>query len=86
MVQSNRKTVVVIPGDDAAPEAMAPTIGLLEQLGVEVDFELPIYGSRALAETGSVFPDATRAAIDAADATFFGAGSGNSTPIVQYLR
>ena len=74
MAQSNRKTVVVIPGDDAAPEAMAPTIDLIERLDVEVDFELPLYGSRALVETGTAFPDSTRAAIDAADATLFGAG------------
>ncbi len=86
MGQSNRKTVAVIPGDDAAPEAVLPTIDLLEKLGIEIDFEWPLYGPRALAETGSLFPDTTRAAIDAADATLFGAGSGDSTPIVQYLR
>ena len=36
---SNRKKVVVIPGDDAAPEAVFPTIEILENLGLDIDFD-----------------------------------------------
>ena len=83
---SNRKTVVVIPGDDAAPEAVYPTVELLRNLELEIDFEFPPYGDRATKSHGSSFPEETRQAIDSADATLFGAGSSASTPIVQYLR
>ncbi|MFT5391474.1 MAG: isocitrate/isopropylmalate dehydrogenase [Gammaproteobacteria bacterium] len=83
---SNRKKVVVIPGDDAAPEAVFPTIELLRQLNLEIDFELPPYGDDAQRSHGTFFPDETRAAIDTADATLFGAGSNGSTSIVRYLR
>ena len=38
---SNHKTVVVIPGDDAAPEAVYPTVDLLRKLGLEIDFTFP---------------------------------------------
>jgi len=83
---SNRKKVVVIPGDDAAPEAVFPTIELLENMGLDIDFDFASYGESANKIHGTYFPDATRQAIDDADATLFGAGSGASTPIVHYLR
>ena len=83
---SNRKKVVVIPGDDAAPEAMHPTIDLLQTLALIVDFEFPPFGDNAVESHGTGLPDETRAAIDTADATLFGAGSKNSTEIVRYLR
>ena len=83
---SNRKKVVVIPGDDAAPEAVYPTIEVLKNLGLEIDFNFPSYGESSKTSHGTFFPEETRRAIDEADATLFGAGSGASTPIVQYLR
>ena len=83
---SNRKTIAVIPGDDAAPEAVFPTVDLLRKFDLEIDFVFPPYGDSAVALHGSVFPEETRHVIDRADATLFGAGSSSSTPIVQYLR
>jgi isocitrate/isopropylmalate dehydrogenase len=83
---SNRKNVVVIPGDDAAPEAVYPTVELLKKLGLEIDFEFPPSGDDAVKSHGTGFPDETRVAIDNADATLFGAGSNASTEIVRYLR
>ena len=80
--KSNQKTVVVIPGDDAAPEAVYPTVELLRNLELEIDFEFPPYGDRATKSHGSSFPEETRHAIDSADATLFGAGSSASSPIV----
>jgi isocitrate/isopropylmalate dehydrogenase len=83
---SNRKKIAVIAGDDAAPEAVYPTAELLKGLGLDIDFEFPAYGEQALSEHGSYFPKQTEAAIDAADATLFGAGSVASVDIVRYLR
>lgn len=83
---SNRKTVVVIPGDDAAPEAVYPAVELIKGLGLDIDFEMPLYGEQAQRVHGTYFPSETKAAIDAADATLFGAGSVASVDIVRYLR
>ena len=83
---SNVKKVVVIPGDDAAPEAVYPTIELLKRLDLDIEFTVPPFGSEAERTHGTPFPDQTRTAIDEADATLFGAGSVASTSIVRYLR
>jgi isocitrate/isopropylmalate dehydrogenase len=80
------KTVVVFDGDDASPEVMQPTVTLLEGLGLPITFERPLLGLAAQEMTGEAFPAATRAAIDAADTTFFGSTSGNSTAALFYLR
>ncbi|MBI3302459.1 MAG: hypothetical protein HYZ72_10355 [Deltaproteobacteria bacterium] len=70
------KHVVIIPGDDAAPEAMAPTVAILKHLALDLTFtEFPRgeegvkrYGSRA------GFEQALREAIDRSDTT------GTTTP------
>jgi isocitrate/isopropylmalate dehydrogenase len=82
----SRKRVVVIEGEDAAPEAMRPTVGLLERLNLAIDWVRPPVGRAALEATGSPFPPEARAAIDASDATLFGATSGPSAPALFYLR
>src|SRR4029450_11875119 len=68
-----RKRVVVIEGEDAAPEAMRPSVALLQGLGLPIDWFRPE-------------PADARAAIDASDATYFGATSGPSTAALFYLR
>ncbi|MFC6064044.1 isocitrate/isopropylmalate family dehydrogenase [Streptomyces ochraceiscleroticus] len=71
--------VAVFSGDDASPEVVEPTVRLVEAAGADVDWI-------------RVPPDAVddltavRAAVDAADATLFGAASGRSIPALQYLR
>ena len=80
------KTVVVIPGEDAAPEAVAPSVEVVESLGLPIRFEHPAVGEVAARETGDSFPDAAREAIDRADATLFGATSGASARALFYLR
>lgn len=80
------KRVVVIEGEDAAPEAVRPTLGLVDQLGVDIEWIHPPVGDAGLARHGSFFPDESRAAIDASDATLFGATSGKSAPALFYLR
>lgn len=68
-----RKRVVVIEGEDAAPEAMRPSVALLQGMDLPIDWIRPE-------------PADARAAIDASDATFFGATSGASTAALFYLR
>ena len=82
----NRKRVVVIEGEDAAPEAVRPTLALVDRLGLPIEWVHPPVGERGLAEHGALFPDEAKAAIDASDATLFGATSGRSAPALFYLR
>jgi 3-isopropylmalate dehydrogenase len=73
---------VVIPGDDAAPEAVAATLEVLKPLGLAIDFvEFPPGEKWVRGETEA----AVRAAIDESDSTLFGATSGK-TGGIGYLR
>jgi len=80
------KTVAVIEGEDAAPEAMRPTLELLDGLGLGIDWVFPAVGDRGLEAHDSLFPDEARRVIDDADTTLFGATSGKSAPALMYLR
>ncbi len=80
------KRVVVIAGEDAAPEAVQPTLALVNQLRLPIEWIHPPVGERGLAAHGSLFPDEARRAIDDSDATLFGATSGKSAPALLYLR
>ena len=81
------KRVVVIPGDDAAPEAMVPVVEILKSLNLDITWtEFPSgeegvkrYGSRA------AFDQALREAIDQSDTTLFGSTNG-TTGGINYLR
>ncbi len=80
------RRVVVIEGEDAAPEAMRPTLALLERLCLDIEWLRPPVGEAARERHGSAFPEETRRAIDASDATLFGATSGGSALALLYLR
>ena len=80
------KTIAVIEGDDAAPEAVRPTIELLQSLNIGLEFVHPVVGEEAERQTGSAFPDTARQIIDSADTTFFGSTSGKSGTALRYLR
>jgi len=82
----SRKRVVVIEGEDAAPEAVRPSIALIEHLGVDIEWIHPAVGRRAMQEHGDPFPIQARDAIDSSDATLFGATSGASAMALFYLR
>lgn len=84
--QRPNQRVVVIDGDDASPEAMIPSVSLVESMGLAIDFVRPPIGEAAKAEFGEYFPDQTRDAIDQADATWFGSTSGPTTAALFYLR
>lgn len=79
-------TVCVIPGDDAAPEVMRPTVEILRSLAPDAQFVEALCGREAQARYGDAFPPETRTSIDSADCTFFGASGGPSRPILWYLR
>src|SRR5262249_23733784 len=70
------KRVVVIEGEDAAPEAMRPTCGLLDRLALPIEWLRPSVDDHA----------AVRSAIDGSDATLFGATSGRSVAAIFHLR
>jgi len=78
--------VCVIPGDDAAPEVVRPTVTILRSLAPDIRFTEALCGREAEAQYGEAFPAETRRAIDAADCTLFGASGGPSRPILWYLR
>ena len=68
--------VVVIEGEDAAPEAVRPTVALLDRLGLDLEWLRPPIDDHA----------ATRRAIDESATTLFGATSGPSAWALFYLR
>lgn len=81
----NTKRVAVIPGDDAAPEAVAAAMTVLQALELPIEYNvLPdgeVLGALPRAERWSTLVDA----IDDSDTTLFGATSGK-TGGVSYLR
>ena len=73
--------VCVIPGDDAAPEAMNAAAHVLSELTPEIDLaELPMDEG-----SGGSLSDESKNTIDRADATLFGATSRRNGAIA-YLR
>jgi isocitrate/isopropylmalate dehydrogenase len=80
------KRVVVIEGEDAAPEAVRPSVELIDRLALDIEWIHPPVGQKGIDTSGSPFPAEARAAIDASDATLFGATSGLSAPALFYLR
>jgi isocitrate/isopropylmalate dehydrogenase len=77
-----RKKVVVLPGDDSAPDTVYAALEVMRALRVELDFVEFQPGERWVrGETDKT----ARAAIDASDSTLFGSTSGKTT-VVGYLR
>ncbi len=83
---SETRTVAVIEGEDAAPEAVQPTINILRKMSLPIEFCYPEVGDTAIANLGSAFPVVSRQMIDQADTTFFGSTSGSSGAALMYLR
>ena len=85
-----RKKVCVVAGDHAAPEAMWPTVGILEGMGLDVEFSKPLTGIAAVKKygEGQGLPEEAKKAIDAADVTLYGAGGGITlgTAYLRYVK
>jgi isocitrate/isopropylmalate dehydrogenase len=78
--------VLALPGDDAAPEAVRPSVALLKRLAPTVVWEELPSGEEGLARYGREgFTRLVQEAIDRSHTTLFGAGSGK-TPGTTYLR
>lgn len=80
------KRVAVIEGEDASPEAVRPTVELVDRLETDIEWVRPLVGGAAMDQGLPAFPDDARALIDSSDATLFGAASGKSIPALVYLR
>jgi isocitrate/isopropylmalate dehydrogenase len=82
---SPHKRVAVIPGDDAAPEAVHATLGVLRTMSLPLEWDVVPDGP-ALAELASAEREQlVRDAVDRCDTALFGATSG-TTGGVWYLR
>ena len=81
------KHVVIIPGDDAAPEAMTPTVEILKSLALDITFTEFPSGEQGVKQYGSrsAFDQALREAIDRSDSTLFGSTNG-TTGGLNHLR
>lgn len=81
-----RRRVAVVPGDDAAPEAVRPAIRVLRALGLPVEWDvLPDGDMLARTMSRAESEQLIRQAIDAADTVLYGATSGK-TGGLPYLR
>jgi isocitrate/isopropylmalate dehydrogenase len=77
-----RKRVVVLPGDDAAPEAVGASMDVLGAMKLDIQYiEFPTGEHWVRKETEAK----AREAIDHSDSTLFGSTSGKTTAIL-YLR
>ncbi|MEM9565424.1 MAG: isocitrate/isopropylmalate family dehydrogenase [Actinomycetota bacterium] len=85
MVSTTGTTVAVVPGDDAAPEAMAATLGVLAVLDLDVNFDVLPDGR----ELGRLDAEERSAVVvdrlDRADTVLFGSSNG-TTPGIAHLR
>ena len=72
--------VVIIPGDDAAPEAMAPAVEILKSFNLDITWTEFPSGEEGIKQYGSrqAFDQALREAIDQSDTTLFGSTNGTT--------
>ena len=75
-----KKKVVVLPGDDTAPDTVAAAMEVMRALEVDIEFvEFPPGEEWVRGETNK----AAQAAIDASDSTLFGSTSGKTNAILH---
>lgn len=81
------KHIVIIPGDDAAPEAMTPTVDILKSFNLDIVLTEFPSGEEAIRKFGTrkEFDRVLQTAIDDSDSTLFGSTNG-TTGGIGYLR
>jgi len=84
--EAEMKRVIVIEGEDAAPDTVRSTVSLIDKFGLNIEWVYPLVGHEALEKYDTAFPEETRRAIDGSDSTLFGASSGISFEALFYLR
>ncbi len=78
--------VCIIPGDDATPEAVLPSVDVLKTLELDIDFQIMPSGAEGAERYGRKdFAHRVHDAMDAADTTLYGSTNGTS-PGLGYLR
>ncbi|MBW1643340.1 MAG: isocitrate/isopropylmalate dehydrogenase family protein [Deltaproteobacteria bacterium] len=85
-MEAEKKRIVVIEGEDAAPDTVRSTVKLIDKFNLNIEWMYPPVGQKALKTHDTAFPDETRQAIDTSDSTLFGASSGISFEALFYLR
>lgn len=78
--------ICVFEGEDAAPEAVRPTVDLLADHVEGLTFDRPLVANHVAALDAGELPDALRDAIEAADTVLFGSASETYLPVIRYLR
>jgi isocitrate/isopropylmalate dehydrogenase len=79
------RRITIIPGDDAAPEAMACALRVLRAMELDLEYDVLPAGVDGVREHGERFIDVCRASVDASETTLFGAHNG-TTPAINHLR
>jgi len=68
--------IVTLPGDGIGPEILAPTLEVLDVLGLELGFEQQVFGGASIDAHGTALTDETLAACRGADAVLLAAVGG----------
>jgi len=79
-------TVCVIPGEDAAAEAIDATVGVLDRCEAGISWKRCDIVTEPGATGRPVLSETVRQIIDTSDATLFGATAGPAAPALFYLR
>jgi len=78
--------IAVVPGDGIGAEVTPAAVEVLEALPVDLEFVSGEAGDAVQAETGTALPDETRATVEDADATLFGAAGETAADVILPLR
>lgn len=80
------ETIVVIPGDGIGQEVVPAAVDVLESL--DIGFDLVTYeaGDHVASERGTPLPAESRAAVETAEATLFGAAGESAADVILPLR
>ncbi|WP_254823048.1 3-isopropylmalate dehydrogenase [Haloglomus halophilum] len=78
--------IVVIEGDGIGQEVVPAAVEVLEAVDADFRFTHADAGDAVLAETGEALPQATYDAVQAADATLFGAAGETAADVILPLR